>query len=96
LDRAHYDPVAVVDEELHRAGLFGELHREVAGLLGLPVGDQLGGHTGDPHEAGVVVDEHEDIEPAEKDGVDVEEVAGDQTLRLRSRELRPGRSRSPR
>jgi len=38
--------VAVADEELHRAGLFGELHREVAGLLGHPVGDWLSRHAG--------------------------------------------------
>ena len=42
------------------------------------------------------MDEHEHVEPAEKDGVDMKEVAGDQALRLRSQELRPSRSQSPR
>jgi hypothetical protein len=48
---------------------------EVANLLGHPVGDRLGGHAGDPHEAAVMVDEHEHVEPAQENGVDMEEVA---------------------
>ena len=76
--------------------LVGEVHREVAGLLGHPVGDRLGGHAGDPDKARVVVDEHEDVEPAEEHRVDMEEVARHQSLRLCGKELRPGRSRSPR
>jgi hypothetical protein len=43
-----------------------------------------------------VVDEHEDVEPAEKDRVDMEEVARHQSLRLCGKELRPCRSGSPR
>ena len=39
----------------------------------------------------VVVDEEEHVEPAEQHGVDAEEVAGDQALRLGGEELRPGR-----
>jgi hypothetical protein len=90
-DRALYDPdavgskdgvegsgelgVPISDDERDCACLFGELHREVASLLGHPAGDRLGGHTGDPHEARVVVDEHEDVEPAEENAVDMEEVA---------------------
>ncbi len=43
-----------------------------------------------------MVDEHEHVEPAEKDGVDVEGVARHQPLRLGGEELRPGRSGPPR
>jgi hypothetical protein len=43
-----------------------------------------------PDGPGVVVDEIEHIEPAERHGVDAEEVASDQTLRLSGDELRPG------
>ena len=39
---------------------------------------------------GVVVDEEEHVEPAEQHGVDAEEVARDQALRLSGEELRPG------
>ena len=62
--------VAVADEELDRGRLVGEVHREVAGLLGHPLGDRVGGDAGDPYETRVVVDEHEHVEPAEEDGVD--------------------------
>ena len=88
--------VAVTDKELDGVRLVGELHREVASLLGHPVSGRLGGHAGNPHQARVVVDEHEDVQPAEKDGVDVEEVARRQSLGLCGEELCPGRSRSPR
>ena len=43
-----------------------------------------------------MVDEEEHVEPAEEHGVDAEEVAGDQALRLRGEELRPGWPRPPR
>jgi hypothetical protein len=88
--------VAITDEELRRARLVGELHGEVASLLGHPFGNWLRGHAGDPDEARVVVDEDEHVEPPEEDRVDAEEVARHQPFRLRSEELRPGRSRSPR
>src|ERR1700722_10886636 len=63
--------VAVADKELERACLVGERHREVAGLLGRPVGRRVGGHAGDSYDTRLVVDEHEDVEPAEKDRVDM-------------------------
>jgi hypothetical protein len=67
--------VAIEDEELDRVRPVGELHREVPGLLGDPAGDRVRRDAGDPHETRVVVDEHEDVEPAEENGVDMEEVA---------------------
>ncbi|MDA8309432.1 MAG: hypothetical protein M0Z46_02260 [Actinomycetota bacterium] len=88
--------VAIADEELHLVRLVGEVHREVADLLGHPRGHRVGRDAGDPDATRVVMDEHEDVEPAEKDGVDMKEVAGDQTPGLRSEELRPDRSGSPR
>ncbi len=57
--------VAIVDEELDSARLVGELHREVAGLLGHPRGRRFGRDAGDTHEAPVVMDEHEHVEPAQ-------------------------------
>ena len=83
--------VAIADEELDRVRLVGELHREVPGLLGDPAGDRVRRDAGDPHETRVVVDEHEQIAPAEENGVDVEEVARHQPLRLGGEELGPGR-----
>ena len=88
--------VAIADEEPDRVCFVGEVHREVAGLLGHPVSSRLGDHAGDPHEARVVVDEHQDVEPAEEDRVDMEEVAGHQSFRLCGEELRTGRPRPTR
>ena len=84
--------VAISDEELDAARVVSKLHREVAGLLGHPSGDRLGGDASDPHEPRVVVDEHEHVEPAEENRVDMEEVARDESLRLRGEELCPGSS----
>jgi hypothetical protein len=49
----------------------------------------MSGHASDPDGPGVVVDEEEHVDPAEQHGIDAEEVARDQTLRLSSEELRP-------
>jgi len=57
---------AIADEELDLPRLLGELHREVAGLLGDPAGDWVRCDAGDPHETRVVVDEHEDGQQAGK------------------------------
>jgi hypothetical protein len=57
---ASKDPLNLVSRSRMRnltARLLGELHAEVAGLLGHPVGDRIGSHAGDPDGPGVVVDE---------------------------------------
>jgi len=59
--------VAIADEELDGVRLLGELDRNVAGLLGHPTSDRVRRDAGDPHETRVVVDGHEDVEPAEED-----------------------------
>ena len=63
--------VPIADEELDRICLLGELHRHVAGLLGHPAGHRIRSDAGDPDATRVVVDEHEDVEPAEENRVDV-------------------------
>src|ERR1035437_3364790 len=42
------------------------------------------------------LDERKDVEGAEPGGLDGEEVAGDDAIRLRPQELGPGRARAPR
>ncbi len=74
--------VAIAHVELDLACLFGNLHREVARLVGRPVCARFDGHAGDPDDTRVVVDEHEHGEPAAKDRVDIEEAPRDQALRL--------------
>ena len=88
--------VAIADEELGELCLVGELHRDVAGILSHPCGAWDHGDAGDADEARVVVDDHEDVEPAEKNGVDVEDVTRRQSLRLGGEELRPGLRRPAR
>jgi len=51
--------VAIADEELDGVRLGGELHRDVAGLLGDSAGEWVRSDAGDPRETRVVVDEHE-------------------------------------
>src|ERR1044072_6841298 len=55
-----------------------------------PVG--MGGDAEDVNPAGGVLDDEECVQPAQGDRVEVEQVAGEDRLRLRSEELRPGRS----
>jgi len=81
--------VPISDEEFGRRRPFRQVVAEVAGLLGHPAGHGAGRDTGEVDPTGVVVDEEQHVETPEQDGVDREEVTGDQTLRLSLEELRP-------
>ena len=80
---------SVADEELDGVRLLGELHANVASLLGHPLADRMSRHTGNSDQAHVVVDEEEHVESAEQHRVDAQEVAGHQALRLGGEKLRP-------
>jgi hypothetical protein len=54
------------------------------------------GDAEDVHSPGGVLNDEERIQPAQGDGVDVEEVASQDGVRLGAQELRPGRSGTPR
>ncbi len=93
--------VPVADEEADGAHPSVEVQGEVAGLLGDPgrVGVSRCWAEVDPPAA--ELDEHEDVERPEPGGLDGEEVAGDDAIRLRAEELGPswagpswGRTRS--
>jgi hypothetical protein len=71
-------------------GAVAEVHQQVAGLLGDP---GAGGLSGDPREvypAAAVLDNHQDVEAAQEDGVDVGEVDGEDRVSLGCEELSPG------
>jgi hypothetical protein len=70
--------------------------REVAGLLGDPRAGRVRGDSRQVHAAGAVVDEEQDVESAEQDRVDAEEVAGKHAAGLGGEELAPGRPVSTR
>ena len=67
--------VTVTDEEPDGSALVLQGDGQVTGLLGDPGPDRVGGHAGQEDLAPLEVDEEQHIEPPERDGVDVEEVA---------------------
>ena len=52
----------------------------------------VGGDAEDVDAAGGVFDDEERVEPVQADGVEVQQVAGEDAVGLRPEELRPGRS----
>ena len=72
-----------------------EVHEQVAGLLGQPGAGGVGGDAEDVHAAGGVLDDEERVQPVQGDGVEVEQVAGEDRVRLGPQELGPGWSGSP-
>jgi hypothetical protein len=52
----------------------------------------VGGDAEQVYPAGGVLDDEERVEPVQRDGVEVEQVTGQDGLRLRAQELAPGRS----
>jgi hypothetical protein len=51
----------------------------------------VGGDTSDVHPAGAVLDVHQDVQPGQPEGIDVQEVDGEDPDGLGIQELRPGR-----
>jgi len=88
--------VAVADEEPETTPGVVEIHGEVAGLLGQPGTGGMGGDTQDVYPPGGVLDDEERVQTAQGEGVEVEQVACEDRVRLGPQELRPGRSGSPR
>ena len=74
--------VAVADEEPKATTGIVEVHEEIAGLLGLPGSGRVGGDAEDVHPAGGVLDDEEDIQPAQSDRLKVEQVAGEDRVRF--------------
>ena len=71
--------------------MLAEVHERVPGLLDRPCGGGVGGDVGQVHAAMVVLDDEQHVKPAEKDGVDVEEVNRGDCLGLGGQELFPAR-----
>ena len=68
------------------------IHEQVARLLGQPRAGRVGGDAEQVYPAGGVLDDEERVEPVQRDGVEVKQVAGQDGVRLRAQELAPGRS----
>src|ERR1017187_7455252 len=85
--------VPVADQEPDEAAFVRERHHEVACLLGDPGSDRMLGDACQEDLAALKIDEEQHMEPAESNGIDAEEVAGERAGRLSSKELSPRRSR---
>ena len=71
-----------------------EVHQPVASLLRHPGSRGVGGDPGQVHPPPVHLDDEQDIEAGEADGLDGEEVTGQQRAGLGAQELGPGRTAS--
>jgi hypothetical protein len=71
---------SVADQEPEPVDAVAEFHEQVAGLLGDPVPGRVRDDPGEVHATAVVLDHNEDVEAAQKRGVDVGEV--DREVRL--------------
>ena len=76
--------VAIADEEPESPAGVVEVHGEVAGQLGQPRSGRVRGDAEEVHAASDVLDDEEDIQPAQGDGVEVKQVAGQDPVRLGS------------
>ena len=86
--------VAVVDQEPHP--LEQARGAEVARLLGHRGAARIGGAARQVHAAACEFDAEEQVEAAQRDRLDGEEVAGEHAGGLLAQELRPARPRAPR
>ena len=82
--------VAVADEEFVGCALVGEVHERVAGGLGGPFAGGVRGDAGQVCAAGAAFDQDQGVESFEADGVDVDEVDGQDGVSLIGEELFPG------
>src|SRR6266487_2931082 len=86
--------VAVADQDSRLFALVPEGCEHGACLLGDPGGVGVGGDAGDVHAPALELDEEEDIQAAQPNGVDREEVALDDPGCLLAQELAPAEARS--
>src|SRR5664279_291338 len=88
--------VAIPDQKPDRSDPLAQIHDQVARLLRDPRPARMTGNPEDVDAPSLGFDHEEDIQPSQDDGVDVEEVAGQQPVRLRAQELPPAQARAPR
>src|SRR4051794_32470977 len=88
--------VAIANEKLRLDAIIIELHQQVARLLGYPAAVRVGGDPGEAHAAGRELDEEQDVEALQEQGIDAEEIALEDARRLLSEEPGPARLQTPR
>ena len=67
-----------------------EVHQEITGLLGHPPARGMGRDSGQVHAPGAMLNEEQHVQAAQEHRVDVEEVRGEDRLRLGFQERPPG------
>src|SRR6266498_2953090 len=95
IERARVLCVAVAEEEADSCRPVLEGEGEVACLLADPGRVGIGRDAGHMDTPGVKLDEEEDVEPLQPDGLHSQEVRGDDALCLCPQELRPRRAMTP-
>src|SRR5258706_13436256 len=87
--------IPIVQQEPQPGGALIEVHEKVPGLLGYPGAGWMRGHPDDVDLAGGGLEEEQHVDPLEEHGVDGEEVAGQDRVRLGGQKLFPGRPAAP-
>src|SRR5215211_8685967 len=82
--------VAIPDQKAHRRRTLRQSPSELTGLLGDPGAARVGRAAGEMHPAAAELDDEENVQPAQGNGLDRKEVDGEHAVRLRPQELAPG------
>jgi hypothetical protein len=69
--------VPVADQEAECGDVIAQVHQERAGGLGGPGRGRVGGHPENVHRAGADVHDEQNVESAQREGVEGEEVGGE-------------------
>jgi hypothetical protein len=67
-ERGGEQRIAIMNQEPQRAEAVIQVHGQVPGLLYRPCPGRVGGHSGQVHPSGAVLDEHQHVQPLEEDG----------------------------
>jgi hypothetical protein len=81
--------VPIADQKAEGADLLTQVHQQIAGGLSGPVRGRVSGHPKDVHFAGPDLHDKQDVDPAQRDRVEGEEVGGQQSGGLSAQEGPP-------
>ncbi len=82
--------IAVPDHEAEARHTVAEIHQEIPRLLGDPGAAEVGRDAQEMNAAGGVLHHEQYVKPVQQQGVDAEEVGGEDAVCLGSQELAPG------
>jgi hypothetical protein len=78
--------VPVADQEAERADPLTQIHHQITGGLGSPDRGRMSGHPEQVHPAGADLHHKQDVESAQRDGIESEEIGGQQPRGLSTQE----------